>query len=573
DVESGRQRRLTGDGVAGERINGKPDWVYWEEIFGRKSNGFWWSPSSTGIAFLQFDESGVTRHPLLADAGEPLPEVYSQPYPTAGGRNPGVRVGVADVAGGGVTWLEVEGGDDSYVARVRWTPAGEVAVLHLAREQDRLDLMICDPATGACRRRLREERATWVDVADDFEILADGRLVWGSDRGGWRRLYLYGADGGDATALTPEGLAVTQLEAVDSERGLVYFSGHEQDPLGAKDRQLYRVPLAGGDTETLSGGEGWTEAQVAADGSGWVISHSTSARAPRVTCVRSGRHPVPLPGAAPSAYRLSDLPQWRYLTLPGEREGLALPARILVPPDLDPVRRYPAIMYHYGGPASQTIVDATSSRPARDLWLRRQAQRGYVVLNVDNEASSYFGKTGAERLHRRFGELELAGQLAGVAYLRSLGYVDAGRIGLFGWSGGGANTLYSLLRSPATWRAGVAGAPVTDWRLYDSIWTERYLDHPEDNADGYRDSSPLTWADRLEDALLLVHGTADDNVHPHNTVMLSRELVAAGKTFEQAFYPDEKHGFGTRASRHFYERMEAFFDRELGAGSDAPEDE
>ncbi|MEE2776460.1 MAG: DPP IV N-terminal domain-containing protein [Acidobacteriota bacterium] len=566
DVESGTESSITEDGREGEVLNGKPDWVYWEEIFGRRSSGHWWSPDAQRVAFLRFDEEGVTRHPLLADAEDVLPETYDQPYPTPGTRNPRVRIGVAGVAGevaGGRRWLEVEGGDDAYIGRVTWTPAGEVAVVRVDREQAAIELLLCDPDDGRCRLAVADERPGWVDIVDDYRVLESGRIVWGSDRDGRRRLYLYAASGAAAVAITPEDLVVVELEAVDETAGTVFWTGHPAAGLGAKDRHLYRSSLDGSDLETLSGGPGWSSSVVAADGGGWVISHSSSIRTPSSTAVRRGRTPVLLPSQAATDYSLAALPAWQFLTIPGPEEAVELPARILRPPDFNPNASYPAIMYHYGGPASQTVQNALGSRPYRDLWHRRQAQRGYVVLNVDNEASAYFGKNGAERLHRRFGELELAGQLAGVAYLESLGYVDTQRIGIWGWSGGGTNTLYSLLHSPGTWAAGVAGAPVTDWRLYDSIWTERYLDHPDHHPYVYRDSSPLTWADTLEDALLLVHGCSDENVNPHNTIMMSKALIEAGKQFEQALYPDEKHGFSRKAKRHFYERMEAFFDRHL----------
>ena len=240
-----------------------------------------------------------------------------------------------------------------------------------------------------------------------------------------------------------------------------------------------------------------------------------------------------------------------------------LPARMLAPVDFDPARRYPVIMYHYGGPGSQTVRNNSSARPLADLWRMRMAQRGFIIFNLDNQASIFFGKAGAERLHHRFGELELRAQLAAVEYLRSQPWVAPEHIGLWGWSGGGANTLYSIFKSPGTWGAAVAGAPVTDWKLYDALWTERYLGNPETNADGYRESSPITWATALEDPLLLVHGTGDDNVHIHNSVALSRVLVEAGLPFEQAFYPGEKHGFEDSAQRHYFERMERFFDRWL----------
>lgn len=221
-------------------------------------------------------------------------------------------------------------------------------------------------------------------------------------------------------------------------------------------------------------------------------------------------------------------------------------------------------MYHYGGPASQVVVNRWEGN-VRGLWHRAMAQRGYAVLSVDNQASLFFGRAGKDRLHRRFGEVELAGQLAGVDYLKGLGWADPARLGLWGWSGGGANTLYALLNRPGVWQAGAAGAPPTDWQLYDTIWTERYLDHPRDNAQGYAASSPVTHAAKLADHLLLVHGTGDDNVHPQNSVVFTHQLVEAGRPFEQAFYPNQKHAMDDTAQRHFYTRMTEFFDRRLAA--------
>jgi dipeptidyl-peptidase-4 len=270
--------------------------------------------------------------------------------------------------------------------------------------------------------------------------------------------------------------------------------------------------------------------------------------------------PLALPATAPG-FDPATLPRWEFLTIAGP-DGVELPARMLRPAAGDSARR-PVIMYHYGGPGSQVVVNRWDGR-GRDLWHKMMAARGYVVLNVDNQAALFFGKRGEDRLHRRFGEFNLAAQLAAVAYLQGQADVDAGRIGLWGWSGGGANTLYCLLNSPGTWAAGVAGAPVTDWRLYDTIWTERYLDHPDSNPEGYRASSAVTYAHRLADPLLVVHGTGDDNVHPQNTLVLIDQLVAAEKLFEDAVYPGQKHGFKGLASRHFYRRMTEFLDRHLG---------
>jgi dipeptidyl-peptidase-4 len=563
DLGSGERRQLTSDGVPGTLLNGIPDWVYWEEIWGRRSVGYWWSSDSRRLAYLQTDSSAVPTYPLIEESGIES-RVHHQRYPKAGDSNPRLRLGVVSATGGKTRWMQVEGDDSSYLVRAGWTPGDRhVYALLLSREQDEIAVLLCDPESGECKTKLVERRASWVDVEDDFRFLADDRLIWGSDRDGWRRLYLYDDRGEPMGALTPEGIAVTRLEAVDEDEGLVYYTGYEAGGLGAKDRHLYRLKIADKSVERLAGGTGWNSSVVAPDGFGWVITHSAANRDPRATCVRRiGGPPVPLPVKAPTSYDRNRLPPWEFLLVPGP-DGAQLPARMLKPADFDPGRSYPVIMYHYGGPGSQTVQDAAAAHPVRDLWHQRQAQRGYVVFNLDNRASRYFGKLGAEKLHRRFGELELADQQAGVAYLSSLDWVDADRIGLWGWSGGGANTLYSVFRSPGTWAAAVAGAPVTDWRLYDSIWTERYLDHPDDNPDGYRDSSPITWAADLEDALLIVHGTGDDNVHPQNTLDVAHALVEAEIPFEQALYRGEKHGFRQKASAHFYQRMEKFFDREL----------
>jgi dipeptidyl-peptidase-4 len=267
---------------------------------------------------------------------------------------------------------------------------------------------------------------------------------------------------------------------------------------------------------------------------------------------------VALPATA-SKIDTASLPKWEIFTIPGP-DGSRLPARLLKPANFDASKRYPVIIYHYGGPNSQVVDNAWS---ARGLWHKLMAQRGFAVFSVDNQSSLFFGKKGEDRDYRRFGPVNLAGQLAGVDYLKSLPWVDASRLGLWGWSGGGANTLYCILNKPGVWKAAIAGAPVTDWKLYDSIWTERYMDRPEDNPQGYHDSAPLTYAANLADRLLIVHGLADDNVHPQNTVQMSDAFIKAGKLFEQAFYPGQKHGFRGISSRHFYERATDFFEREL----------
>jgi dipeptidyl-peptidase 4 len=560
DLATGTERALTTDGQEGVFLNGTTDWLYWEEIWDREATGYWWSPDGARIAYYRFDERQVPVHPLVDEA--PLhPRVTSQKYPKPGDPNPVVRVGVLDLAGGRTVWMET-GDQDQYLARVDWTPAGDaVAIQALARSQTRLDLLRCGAADGRCSTLLTEEWPTWVNLGRDFAFLPDGRFLWGSERDGWRRLYLAGADGRIVRPVSPEGWAVASLDGVAGE-GTVIFTAFRTLGLGPAERHVLRVRLdAGSNAETLTVQAAVHSATIEPKSGAWVHSWSTADLPAQSEVRRADGSVVPLPGAPPSTYDPAALPPYTWFTIPGP-EGSRLPARMLQPPGFDLRRKYPVIVYHYGGPGSQVVSRRWETR-RRDLWHKRMAQRGYVIFSVDNQSSLFFGKAGEDLDYRRMGEVNLAGQLSGIDWLKSQPWVDPGRIGLWGWSGGGTNTLYCLLNRPGVWKAGVAGAPVTDWHLYDSNWTERYLDTPQENESGYLESSPLTYAARLKDRLLLVHGLADDNVHPQNTVVMSDALIKAGLPFEQAFYPGQKHALEPSSMRHFYERMEEFFDRAL----------
>ncbi len=559
DAQTGKETRLTKDGKEDSTLNGVTSWVYWEEIWDRGPEAWWWSPDGSRIAFYRFDERTVGVYPIVDD--KPVfPEVKPQKYPKAGTTNPAVRIGVVEIASGRTTWMTT-GDPDSYLARVAWTPKGDaVAIQRLNREQNQLDLLRCRAADGACSPLLRESWPTWINLGHDFHFLPDGRFLWGSERSGWRRLYLYSAEGGLVRPVTPEGWAVTSLDAVADDGSWAVVGGFQTaDLLDPIHRKVARVRLDGQGWEVLTPEPGAHGATAVSHKTGaWVHSWSTADTLPRSEARTADGRPVSLP-SAPAKFDPATLSKWEYLTIPGP-DGSRLPARLLKPEGFDPSRRYPVIVFHYGGPGSQMVDNAWG---VRSLWHKMMAQRGFAVFTVDNQSSLFFGKAGEDRDHRRFGPVHLAAQLAGVDYLKTLPWVDASRLGLWGWSGGGTNTLYCVLNKPGVWRAAVSGAPVTDWKLYDTIWTERYLDHPDDNPEGYRDSSPVTYAANLKDRLLIVHGLADDNVHPQNTVAMSDALIQAGRPFEQAFYPGQTHGLRGTYSRHFYEKMAEFFEREL----------
>lgn len=559
-LRDGQERTLTTDGEGDRILNGKTDWVYWEELWGRDSTGFWWSPDGKRIAFYHFDESDVEAYALV-DFQPTYPEVTWQKYPKAGQTNPTVRVGVLPAAGGETVWLDTGDRQANYLPRVDWISKDRLAIQRLNREQDRIDLLSCNPRQGDCSTLLTEELTTWVNVEDDYAFLKDGRFLWGSERSGWRHLYLYDAEGALIRQLTSGKGHVTSLDAVQESVGEVVLTRHQEGPLGAKDRRVDAVRLDGSGKRALTSGKGWHGAEMSSSGL-WVHTWSDSDNPPlRTVKDRKGQALMSLPRQLPQGPSLDALPAWEYLTIPGP-EGVALPARLLKPQDFDPDERYPVVMYHYGGPQSQVVQNSWGSRN-RELWHKWMAHRGYVILLTDNQASNFFGKTGGDRVHRRFGPTNLAAQLAAVEYLKGLRWIDPDRIGLWGWSGGGSNTLYALFNSPGTWKAGVSGAPVTHWSFYDSIWTERYLDHPKDNEQGYQLSSAMSHAKNLKDHLLIVHGTGDDNVHPQNTFALTKVLIDEGLPFEEAIYPGQKHGFKRAEYSHFLRRMTEFFDRHL----------
>jgi dipeptidyl-peptidase-4 len=562
DPATARETRLTRDGKENVALNGVTDWVYGEEIWDRNPEAYWWSPDGSRIAFYHFDERAVGTYPLV-DSSPLYPRVNWQRYPKAGETNPRVRIGVVAASGGKTTWIDT-GDPESYLARVAWAPQGDaVAIQRLSRAQTKLDLLKCRPADGSCSILLSESWKTWINLGDDFRFLPDGRFLWGSERSNWRRLYLYGADGTLIRPLTPEGWVIGALDGVAADGTWAVVTGYPTSTLGPIDRKIARVRLDRDGWEVLTPEPGQHQAVVSPRTGGWVHTWSDADTPPKVEVrTEEGGKTLALP-TAPPKLDFASLPKWEFLTIPGP-DGSRLPARLLKPAGFDPSQRYPVITYHYGGPNSQVVDNFWSPR---GLWHKLMAQRGFVVFSVDNQSSLFFGKAGEDRDYHHLGPVSLAGQLAGVEHLKTLPWVDSTRIGLWGWSGGGSNTLYCILKKPGVWKAAIAGAPVTDWMLYDTIWTERYFGLPKENPEGYEDS-PLTYAAQLKDHLLIVHGLADDNVHPQNTLQMSDAFVKAGVPFEQALYPGQKHGFRPVSSRHFYARAAEFFERELMGGTE-----
>lgn len=555
-VEAGRgaPRALTTGGNE-SLLNGKLDWVYQEELYGRGNyRGYWWSPDARYVAFLQLDLRAVPEFTLLDDRHLEL-RLSAVRYPRSGEPNPRVRLGLARLADGQTRWADLSAYDlaDLLVVRVAWRRDGEALAVQVQnRTQTWLDLLQVD-LDGKTRRLFRETTPAWVNGLGDPWWLADGSFLWQSERSGRRHLYLYGAEGELQRSVTEGDWEVSALLAVDEEAGWVYVTGTESPP---HQRHLYRVSLRDGRRERLTEVHGVHSLAASADGKYFVDTWSNLQTPPRVE-LRDAEGVVRTKLAAKEPADLQEftLGTTEFATIPA-RDGFPVPVLWVRPPDFRADRRYPVVIHVYGGPQSPVVMDRWGGR--NFLWHHYLAGQGFLVLLCDNRSSGSAGVRETWKIHHRLGEVELRDLEDVVAHLCSLPYVDAERIGLWGWSYGGFLTAYALTHS-SLFAAGIAGAPVTDWRLYDSIYTERYMGLPDENPEGYRRSSVLEAAERLRGRLLLIHGEADDNVHPQNTRQLVDRLQKLGLQFDLMMYPGERHGIRDDWKVYHLRRMMADF--------------
>ena len=552
-VADGHERAVTQGGTE-EIRKGELDWVYPEEL--DIKTAYWWSPDSSAIAYLEMDERKVTQYPLV-DFSSPSGEAEMERYPVAGGANPIVRVFVASPGGGEPRALDIGVETDIYVPRVNWLmDAKHLAIQRLNRMQTRLDLLIADTTTGKTYTALSENDPNWINVSDDLYFLKDGkRFLWSSERSSYRHLYLDDLDGKQLAQLTKGDWEVAAVDGVDEAKGLVYFTATEKSPL---ERQLYRVALDGSSLARLTKEDGTHAAVLAPKASAFIDTFSSTDAPTRQDLYRAdGSHIATI-----NENRVGELADYHlssveFVTVK-TRDGVQLNASIIKPPDFQPQKKYPVLVYTYGGPHSQVVRNAWGG--ATFLWHQLMAQKGYIIFSVDNRGSAGRGHAFETPLHFRLGAQELSDQRDGAQYLKSLPYVDANRIGIWGWSYGGHMTLHAMFEAGDDFKAGFAGGPVTDWRYYDSIYTERYLGLPRKNEKGYQDSSPVKYAAQLKGKLLIADGTGDDNVHFANTLSVINELIEAGKYVEVLAFPGRGHGVSDPPARRvLMQRVTQFF--------------
>jgi dipeptidyl-peptidase 4 len=533
-----RERALTRDGSA-KILNGRLDWVYQEELYGRGNFGaYWWSPDSTTIVFLRFDEHPVPEFTVI----DHIPydqNVELTPYPKAGDPNPIVKLGVVSAAGGEIRWVDTfkYQPSDLLISRVTWSPDSKNVVYQAQnREQTFLDVNFADARDGKSQNVIHEASKAWVAINENPIWLKDGSFIWASERSGWEHLYHYSADGKLLRQITDGNWEVRAIEGVDETNGFIYFTAMEHNPIAP---HAYRIKLDGTGLTRLTMTEGTHRVDVSPAFNYFVDTWSDLNTPSQVRLYDTTGKLVRVVAEnkvdALQQYKLGRAELLHVKT----RDGFVMEAMMIKPPDFDPRKKYPVMSFTYSGPHAPQVRDAWGATTY--MWHQLLAQKGYIIWVCDNRTASGKGLDSTWPVYKNFGELELRDLEDGLSWLKSQPYVDGSRIGLWGWSFGGFMTSYALTHSQS-FKLGIAGGTVSDWRDYDSIYTERYMGTPQNNPEGYKRSAPRFAAKDLHGKLLLIHGAIDDNVHMQNTMQFVYELQKAGKPFELMLYPKSRHG-------------------------------
>ncbi len=560
--------QLTSDGSSNV-INGTSDWVNEEELSIR--DAYRWSPDGRFIAYWQFDTTEVEQFHLIDNTRGTYPHITSFPYPKVGHTNSATRLGVTKTSGGAETlWLDVEGDPrEHYLPQMEWTPEGQGILLQqMNRLQNTNRVMLANPITGATREIFKETESTWLENDNPVRWIDDGNgFVWLSERDGWQHAYRVSRDGKELSKITSGDFDVIQLESIDQQGNWLYFTASPDNPT---QRYLYRVHLDGTSRERLSPADqpGWHSYNISPNCEWAVHKYSTFTSPPIIELIRLRDHHVVRVLGDNSQLRENlaelHLPSAEFFRIEIE-DGLELDAWCLRPPGFDSKRKYPLLFHVYGEPHGQTVRDAWLG--VRGLWHWMFAQQGYIVVSVDNRGTrSPRGRDWRKCVYQKIGIIAPVEQAAATrALLEKWNFVDRSRIGIWGWSGGGSMSLNAVFRYPELYTTAIAVAPNADQLLYDTIYQERYMGLPHDNAEGYRLGSPITHAKDLKGNLLVIHGTGDDNGHYQGTERLINELIANGKQFSVMPYPARSHSLseGRNTVKHFYSLMTDYFNEHL----------
>lgn len=555
DIETDVETQITQDGELNKIINGATDWVYEEEF--ALSKAFFWSPDGSQIAFLRFDESDVKEYNMQT-FGSLYPDVNTFKYPKAGEDNSLVNVHVFNLKSGKTNKMKTGDDQNQYIPRIQWTSKGDfLSIMRLNRHQNHLELLLADPESGDTQLLLEEKNNTYIEIHDNQKFLNDNkRFVWTSEVGGRNHIYLYDINGKRLKSITEGEFDVTEIYGIDEKSGYVYYQAAVPNP---SDRSVYRVKLNGKSNQLLSGGGGHHNASFSKDFSYYLLTKSKANEVISFDlCNNEGKIIRSLESNALLKGVLAEynLPKKEFFSFETER-GDILNGWMIKPAGFDESKRYPVFMTVYGGPGHNTVENRWES--SNLLWHQMLAQQGYIVVSVDNRGTGNRGEAFKKSTYLQLGKLETEDQISAAKYMQGLPYVDKDRIGIQGWSYGGYMSSLCITKGADIFKMAIAVAPVTNWRYYDSIYTERFMQTPQENASGYDDNSPINHVARLKGKYLLIHGTGDDNVHFQNTVEMVTALVKANKQFDLFIYPDKNHGiYGGNTRLHLYTKMTDF---------------
>lgn len=555
DLAHDAEIQVTSDGKWNNIINGAPDWVY-EEEFGF-SKAFAWSPEGDKIAFYRFDESRVKQFNMTM-YGELYPEWYQFKYPKAGEDNAIVEILVFDLASEKKTKMDIGSETDQYIPRIKWTKENNtLAIMRLNRLQNKVDILFADATKGSSDVIYSEENEKYIaEIHDDYITFTnDNSFIISSEKSGYKHFYLYSNNGTLINQITSGEFDCNSFLGYDEENKTLYFSSFERSPL---QTDAYKIKINGKGKKLLTENPG-TNRTYFSNNFKYFINVYSNANTPNYITLND-KNGKQLREIEDNARLISTMEEYgfatkEFITIPTSHE-FDLNAYIIKPKDFDPNKEYPLFMYVYGGPESQNVTDAFGYR---DAWFQMLTQKGYIIACVDNRGTDGRGEKFRKATYLQLGKLETEDQIEAAKYLGSLPYIDKERIGMFGWSYGGFMTLSCLTKGADVFKMGISVAPVTNWRFYDTIYTERFMRKPQDNASGYDDNSPINHVDEFKGKLLLVHGMGDDNVHFQNSVEFSEKMVQANKQFEMQFYPNKNHGiYGGNTTYHLYTRMTNF---------------
>ena len=573
DLEQNKELRITHDG-SDSLLNGVFSWVYWEEIYGHQEPAYWWSPDSRSIAYLRSDESFVSTM-CFPDFQPYQPTIHRQRYPKAGQRNPTVTLGIADAATARTTWMRLPSTAYEYIVRVNWLPGSDrIGVQTMNRAQTEVTLSLVDRSTGTATTLLKESDDAWMHHYEPL-FSKDGKFfVWISERSGYTHAYRYTMTGQLINQITTGEWSIapfggystfeeSPLRALDEKNRTLYFTASEKSPL---ERHLYRVSLDGSGLKRLSTEEGHHIPHFSLNGEVYLDTHSSAAIPPQLFLCRNDGTKI----QTVSASRLDLIAPFTFqypsfFTIPAD-DGFPLPAQISKPGNFEPSKKYPVIVYVYGGPGAASVYDEWNANSWSQSIFYDQIllDQGFLILSVDNRSSATIGKKFEKSIKGdMYGSVELRDLEAAIKWLKAQSYVDSTRIGIWGWSAGGTYTLLALTHT-SEFKAGIAIAPVSDWHYYDTKFTELWMKRPEDNPEGYRKTSMVSVGTNLHGRLFLAQGTDDDNVHPQNSQAFMNELIKAGTLFDFMVYPMRKHSIDdTPAKIHLYKTMLEFWKKNL----------